>query len=325
MIPYTPAQAATHIPVIDLSGSFEQGGARSDVAKAIHIACRETGFFYVSSHGIPDALSAAQLEAGCRFFALPIEDKNAIDIAKMPHWRGYEGPGVQTLDEGSAADLKESFAVACDLPEDHPWVLEGVPGQDPNLWPEGLAGFKEQLLAYQAAVIDVGRHLMGSLACSVDLEYDDSADGLDEPRCDVRMLRYPPQPEDAPDNLLGAGAHTNWGSVTVLLQDTLSGLEVRNADGDWILAKPIPGTFIINIGQMMERFTGGIYKANLHRVRNGSPDKARYSVAAFFELEPHYRMGISPTCRQEGLDEDAFNLTVAENIEQMAQATDAAT
>lgn len=325
MIPYTPASAAKHIPVVDLSGSFDPGSARRDAAKAIHIACRETGFFYVSNHGIPEALSAAQLEAGRRFFALPIDDKNAVDITKTPHWRGYERPGVQTLDEGSAPDLKESFAIACDLPKDHPWVLEGVPGQGPNLWPEGLPGFKEQMLAYQSAVIDLGRHLMGLLACSVDLDYDFFSDGLADPQCGVRMLRYPPQPKDAPDNLLGAGAHTDWGSVTVLLQDALSGLEVRNADGDWILAKPIPGTFVINIGQMMERFTGGVYKANLHRVRNSSPDAARYSVAAFFELEPHYRMGIAPTCRPENMDEDAFNLTVAENIEQMARATHAAT
>ena len=324
MIPYTPAQAATDIPVIDLTGSFEPGAARDAVAAAIHRACRETGFFYVSGHGIDDALVEAEIEAAHQFFALPEEAKQAVHVSKSAHWRGYEGVGAQVLDEGSAADFKESFAIACDLPLDHPLVVSGVPGQGPNMWPEGLPGFREQMTAYQAAAIGLGRHLMGLLACSVELDYDHFADGLGEPQCGVRLLRYPPQPENAPDNMLGAGAHTDWGSITILLQDGSAGLEVRNADGDWILATPIPGTFVINIGQMMERFTGGIYRANLHRVRNGAPGKARYSVATFFELEPWYRMGVAPTCRSgegdEG-DEDEAALTVAEHIDQMVRAT----
>jgi len=324
MIPYTPPRAATHIPVIDLAGSFETGSAREEAAAAIHRACRETGFFYVSGHGVPGDLVEAQVEAARRFFALPEEAKRAVHVSKSPHWRGYEGTGAQTLDAGSAADYKESFAIARDLPPDHPLVLQGVPGQGPNMWPEGLPGFREQMEAYQAETIRLGRHLMGLLACSVELDYDYFADGLGEPQCGVRLLRYPPQPADAPDNMLGAGAHTDWGSITILLQDGLAGLEVRNADGEWILATPIPGTFVINIGQMMERFTGGIYQANLHRVRNGAPDQARYSVATFFELEAWYRMAVAPTCRAENTGEPEPGLTVAEHIDQMARASYAA-
>ncbi len=324
MIPYTPPGAATNIPVIDLTGSFEPGPARDETAAAIHRACRETGFFYVSGHGVALDLVTKQIEAAHRLFALPDDAKQAVHISNSPYWRGYQGPGAQKLDEGSPADHKESYSIACDLPEDHPWVVEGVPGQGPNQWPEGLPGFQEQMLAYQSEVIELGRHLMGLLACSVEVDYDYFADGLSDPQCGVRLLRYPPQPEDAPENMLGAGAHTDWGSITILLQDGSPGLEVRNADGDWILATPIEGTFVINIGQMMERFTGGIYKANMHRVRNGVPDKARYSVATFFELEPKYRMGVAPTCLEAGAEAPEFGRTIAEHIEQMSQASYAA-
>lgn len=321
MIPYTPPKAATRIPVVDLSGSFADGPDRAAAAAAIHRACRETGFFYVSGHGVDPVLIEGQIEAARRFFALDEAAKRAVERSRSPCWRGYEGMGAQMLDAGSAPDHKESFAIAVDLPADHPLVTAGVPGQGPNQWPEALPGFREQMLGYQAAMIGLGRHLMGLLAQSVELPYGFFADGLREPQCGVRLLRYPPQPEEAAGNLLGAGAHTDWGSITILLQDGRPGLEVRNADDDWILATPIRGTFVINIGQMMERFTAGIYRANLHRVRNGASDAARYSVASFFELEPLYRMARAPTCPPNAAFEGLAGLTVSEHIEQMARAS----
>jgi isopenicillin N synthase-like dioxygenase len=321
MIPYTPPRAVDAIPVVDLTGSFDAGAARDRVAADIHRACRETGFFYVSGHVVDPALVAGQIDAARRFFALPEDAKRAVWLGHSDCRRGYEGVGTQTLDAGSAPDHKESYAIAIDLPRDHPWVVAGVPGQGANQWPQGLPGFREQMLAYQAEMVRLGRHLMGCLAQSVELPYDHFASGLHEPQCGVRLLRYPPQPEAAARNLLGAGAHTDWGSITILLQDGRAGLEVRNADGDWILATPIPGTFVINIGQMMERFTAGVYRANLHRVRNGARDAARYSVASFFELEPLYRMGRAPTCPPDPAFDAAADLTIGEHIDQMARAS----
>jgi isopenicillin N synthase-like dioxygenase len=321
MIPYSPAKPATRIPVIDLSASFVDGAGRQVAAQAIHRACRETGFFYVSGHGVDPALVERQIEAAKSFFALDDRAKQAVAQRNSPCWRGYEGVGAQMLDPGSAPDHKESFGIAVDLAADHPLVLAGVPGQGPNQWPADLPGFRDQMLAYQAAVIALGRHLMGLIAQSVELRYDHFAEGLREPQCGVRLLRYPPQPQVAEGNLLGAGAHTDWGSITILLQDARPGLEVRNADGEWILATPIPGTFVINIGQMMERFTAGIYRANLHRVRNGASDTARYSVATFFELEPLYRIERAPSCPPDPAFEGLAGLTVSEHIYQMARAS----
>lgn len=320
MIPYTPARAATDIPVIDLAGS-EHGPARDAAASAIHRACRETGFFYITGHGVDPALTAGQIDAAKRFFALPAAAKQAVAIARSPWRRGYEGVGAQMLDAGSAPDLKESFAIAVEHDADDPLVRGGVTGLGPNQWPEDLPGFRDQMESYQAGMIRLGRHLMGLLALSVELPYDHFADGLDQPQCGVRLLRYPPQPDDAPGNQLGAGAHSDWGSITILLQDGNPGLEVRNTDGDWILATPLPGSFVINIGQMIERFTAGLYRANLHRVRNGVPDTARYSVASFFELEPRYRMGRAATCPANPDFEPDGSLTVGEHIEAMARAS----
>ena len=317
MIPYTPPRAATRVPLIDL------GHGDDAAATEIHRACRETGFFYVTGHGVEPALCEAQLQAARRLFALPDEAKRAVHVERSPCRRGYEGPGTQTLDEGSPADHKESFIVSNELGPTHPLVIAGVPNQGPNQWPAGLPGFRTQMLAYQAAMIGLGRRLMGLLARSVELPSAHFDDGLREPQCAVRLLRYPPHPADAGANLLGAGAHTDWGSLTILLQDGLGGLEVMNADGDWIRAAPVAGSFVINIGQMMERFTAGLYRANLHRVRNDAR-QARYSVATFFELEPLYRMVRAPTC--PAADDNAADdgLTIGEHIEAMARASYAA-
>lgn len=320
MIVYTPPGTADHIPLIDLAGSFDDAEAAKRVAWEIHKACRETGFFYVTGHGVGQALMDGQIAQTRSFFAQDDAAKRAVAVELSPCRRGYEGVGKQVLDAGSPADLKESFMLARDLPKDHPLVRAGVPMQGPNQWPAGLPGFREQMLAYQAEMIRLGRHLMGCLALSVELDADWFDDGLADPQCGIRLLRYPPQPERTDFNMIGAGAHSDWGSITILLQDDLAGLEVRDAAGEWLLAKPVAGTFVINLGQMMERFTSGIYHANLHRVRNNARDEARHSVATFFELEPTYRMAPAPTC--PGTDTPVPDaLTIGEHLEQMARAS----
>ncbi|WP_159979653.1 MULTISPECIES: isopenicillin N synthase family oxygenase [unclassified Novosphingobium] len=322
MIAYEPPRAATHIAAVDLSGSFADPVEQARAAREIHRACRETGFFYVTGHGVPQALLDAQIAQTLAFFAQNEAAKAAVSVELSPCRRGYEATGRQVLDAGSAADFKESFMLARDLPAHHPWVLAGLPMQGANQWPENLPGFRAQMEAYQAEMIRLGRHLMACLALSVDLAADWFADGLADPQVGVRLLSYPPQPQDALGNLLGAGAHTDWGSITILLQDDMAGLEVRGTDGDWIEATPIPGSFVINIGQMMERFTGGLYKANLHRVRNNHAARARNSVATFFELEPLYRMETAPTC-VTGADRGSLR-TIGEHLEDMARASYAA-
>ncbi|MDX3906122.1 MAG: 2-oxoglutarate and iron-dependent oxygenase domain-containing protein [Pigmentiphaga sp.] len=322
MILYTPPHAAREIPVIDLADSFSPELARREaVAWKIHQACRDTGFFYVANHGIPSDVLAAQLDEARRFFAQPLEAKMRIAMAHSPCHRGYDPMRSQTLDVDSPADLKEGFQFARDLAADHPLVVSGVPNHGPNQWPDGLPGFHEQMVDYQARVIALGRHLMRCLALSLELPESYFDAGLAEPMCSVRLLHYPPHPADAGFNQLGAGAHTDWGAITLLLQDDCGGLEVRNSDGVWLRATPIPDTFVVNLGDMVRRWTNNLYQSTLHRVMNNTSGRDRYSVASFFNPEHFTRVECVPTCRPADGEPDYAPCTVGEHIAEMFRLT----
>ena len=321
MIIYTPPADAPVLPIIDFSGSFSPDVAdRRAVAREVHKAARHTGFFYAAGHGIPQAVLDGQLEWTRRLFAMPDSAKQAVAISKSKCMRGYEQMGLQTLDQGSPPDLKESFMLARDLAPEHDYVRRGVPNHGPNQWPDNLPGFREQIETYQKHVEALGQHVMRCLALSLDLPESQFDDGFDEPMCTVRLLHYPPHPVTAADNQLGAGAHTDWGSITMLLQDANGGLEVRNAAGDWIRATPIPGTFVVNLGDMVRRWTNNLYHSTLHRVRNES-GRERYSVAAFFNPNFFYQVECLPTCRSEDQPPVYPVCTVGEHIAEMFRLT----
>jgi len=320
MIIYTPPSDAKELPVIDFTDSFSPDiEKRRRVAYEVHKAARHTGFFYAANHGIPQSVLDDQLAWTARLFALPVEKKAEVDIGKSKIMRGYERPALQTLDAGSPPDLKESFMLGRDLPADHPFVKRGVPNHGANQWPD-LPGFREQIELYTGHVISLGKHLLRCIALSLELPESQFDDGFDEPGCTVRLLHYPPMPADAAENQLGAGAHTDWGSVTMLLQDQLGGLEVRNADGSWIRATPIPGTFVVNLGDMIQRWTNDLYHSTLHRVLN-TANRDRYSVATFFNPNYFYRVECLPTCRPEQGEPRYAPCTVGEHITEMFRQT----
>lgn len=317
MILYTPAKAATTIPVIALTRSFAPDlGDRRAVGWEIHKACRETGFFYVSDHRVSAALMAAQLDWTARFFSLPMAAKRAIDFSQSARRLGYEPALRQVLDEGSAPDLKESYMYA---------VASKAAGERPapvieNLWPGSLAGFREQMLAYHAAIGELALHLMRCIALSLDLDENFFDPAFAGTPFAVRLLHYPPQDRIASGNQLGAGAHTDWGGITLLLQDEKGGLEVLNADGEWIGARPIPGTFVINLGDMLRRWTNDLYHSTLHRVVNTQSGKDRYSVATFFSPWPETEVACIPSCA-EGRLALYPPITAREHTAEMARRT----
>jgi isopenicillin N synthase-like dioxygenase len=305
MILYTPPQVATQIPIIDFDGAFSNRlDDRRRVAAAIHSACRETGFFYIANHRVPRSLIDAQFESARALFGLPIEQKLAIHMQHSRSNAGYEPIGGQVLDsqdasvEAAPPDLKESFYAGMELPDDHPRCREGLRGYGHNQWPAALPAFEPQQLAYQAAMCSLGNRLLAMIALSLEMPEDFFVSHY-EPYATttLRLIKYPPHPQAALANQIGAGAHTDWGGVTLLAQDDLGGLEVRNRAGDWLQATPIPDTFVVNLGDLMQRWTNDIYRSNMHRVKNNNAaGRDRYSIPFFYSPMPEAMIECVPSC-----------------------------
>ena len=282
------------IPIIDLASALHQGSANGPaVAHQMRQAAMATGFFYVKNHGVPAAMVAQQFELTRELMGLPLATRQSLSIHQSKTMRGFEGLGAQTLDETARPDLKESFYCGMAYPPNHPYVLAGYQSYGGNQWPTELPHAAAQCEAYIQAMLSLSRRLMQLLAISLDLPetYFDATSH--SPMVTLRMLRYPPHPADADDRTFGAGAHTDWGALTLLAQDAHGGLEVFLADGSWLPAAPVPDAFIVNLGDMMPRWTNGRYRSSMHRVRNTlSGGQERYSIPFFYE--PDYLASIMP-------------------------------
>jgi isopenicillin N synthase-like dioxygenase len=307
------------IPVIDLTGALVSGGPRSaDVARQFRAAAMASGFFYVRNHGIGATLVERQFDAARRLMALPPARREQLSIKNSPIMRGFEGLGAQTLDATMHPDLKESFYCGMDWPADHPYVQAGYQTYGPSQWPQELPEVRAQCEAYIAAMNALSLRLMQLMALSLDLPEDYFDAACKDPMVTLRMLRYPPHPEGADERTFGAGAHTDWGAVTVLAQDTHGGLEVQMPDGSWVAATPMAGTFVVNLGDMIPRWTNGLYHSNPHRVRNtfsgGAP---RYSIPFFYEPEYLARIVPVPGTVPEGEAPRHASCTAGEHLEEM--------
>jgi isopenicillin N synthase-like dioxygenase len=255
-----------------------------------------------------------------RFFKLPLAVKNRVAIAHSPISRGYEPIGHQTLDTNAAPDLKEGFYIGVERNADDPLVQAGIPNHGPNQWPADLPGWRNQMEQYFGLMMDLSRQLLRGLALSLQVEESYFDPMVDNPMAILRLLHYPPHPASAQPDQLGCGIHTDWGALTILLQDSVGGLEVRTADGAWVQATPIPGTFVINLGDMMARWTNDYYQSTPHRVMNRS-GKERYSLPFFFDANYHARVECIPTCQDTANPPRYPPITAGEHIMQMYRRT----
>ena len=276
------------IPIIDLAATRHDPYRRREAAMAIGAAARESGFFYVVNHDVPEALVDGAFAAARRFFALPVEQKLPL-LMKRGENLGYEPLEYQQLEASRPHDRKESFGIARDVAID-------AEIENARMWPAELPGFRDDVVAYHAAVVGLGAHLMSLIATSLDLPDDAFVEAYEGAHITLRLLRYPPDRGDALPDQIGAGAHTDWGGITVLAQDASGGLEVRDAHGAWMRAEPVPGAFVINLGDMMVRWTNERYRSTLHRVRSEARDHDRYSMALFYSPNPKTRIQCLPTC-----------------------------
>jgi len=264
------------IPVIDFS-AFET--EKKSVAQQINNACIEHGFFYIAGHGVSVSLQQSLETLSRCFFQLPETKKMEIAMYKAGSaWRGYF-PLNGELTSGKP-DLKEGIYFGTELATEDPRVKRGIPLHGANLFPEDPSGLREIVLDHMAAVTKVGHMLMRGISLSLGLDEDYFSEKYQQdPLILFRIFHYPTQRKT--EEQFGVGEHTDYGLLTILKQDAVGGLEIKNGDG-WIPAPPVENTFICNIGDMLDRMTGGLYRSTPHRVIN-STGKDRFSFPLFFD------------------------------------------
>jgi isopenicillin N synthase-like dioxygenase len=276
-----PASAGPiDLPKVDLAGFYASAQDRAAFLADLRRILHEHGFFYLTGHGVACSLIADAIRASKGFFALPQEEKLTIEMANSPHFRGYTPPGGEYTrgqrDWREQIDINTEAEAVAITPNTPPWKrLIG-----PNQWPAAQPELKPLLLKYQAEATRVAIEVLKAIAAAL---------GQDEtvfqevytplPNQLLKIIRYPGR--DIAEGSQGVGPHKDGGLVTVLLQDTVAGLRVQTEAGDWIDAPPIPGTFVVNTGELLELATGGYVRANVHDVVAPPAGVERFSVAFF--------------------------------------------
>jgi isopenicillin N synthase-like dioxygenase len=287
-----------HLPLIDLRASPDA------VACGIGEACRAHGFFYIVGHGIDESLGQRLEDLSHRFFALPEATKARFAMALGGRaWRGWFPLGGELT--SGRPDWKEGLYLGTELGAAHPRVAAGVPLHGPNLIPgdDVLPGLRQTLFAWMAEVTGLGHRVMQGMARSLDLPADYFARRYTaDPLILFRIFLYPSRPVPVGlDVRDGVGEHTDYGLLTLLRQDAVGGLQVHTKQG-WIEAPPVPQSFVCNIGDMLDRMTGGLYRSTPHRVRLNTSGRDRLSFPLFFD--PDFDARIAPI-RSAAIDDHA--------------------
>jgi isopenicillin N synthase-like dioxygenase len=268
------------IPVVDIT-LLREATAAADVARQLHAASQGLGFIYVTGHGIPERLIDAARDRAFEFFRAEPEAKATLQVSDKH--RGWIGPGGARMQDDAKADLKESFVWGWQdetgaTPEDH--ALRG-----PNRWPAFLPELETDAMAYFRAVHGVAHDLMRGFALGLGLDAEFFLKTSDRPLSRASFVYYPAQPEELGPDQFGVGPHTDFGVLTVLCQDDVGGLQVEDVNGDWLHAPPIAGSLIVNVADLLARWTAGAYKSTPHRVVNTS-GRERLSLVLAYDPNP---------------------------------------
>jgi len=300
---------ASGLPVVDI-GPFFAGaaGGKSQVAKQVARACEEVGFLIITGHGVPCETTEAMTASAREFFNLPVAEKARSAPKRADYPRGYSGLMAESLaysaGQKAPPDLKESLSIGqVDVPDDEYYRCpQAGLAFAPNIWPESPNGLREVWTAYFRAMERLAADVMRIFAVGLDLPEHFFDDKLDRHVSVLRALNYP-EPDGAPlRGQLRAGEHSDFGSLTILLQeDRPGGLQVRSRRGGWVDAHPVPDSFTVNIGDLMQMWTNDRWGSTVHRVAIPPPDKnagSRRQSIAFFQ-QPNYDALISclESCR----------------------------
>jgi isopenicillin N synthase-like dioxygenase len=279
------------LPVVNISALFSPANDRHSVATELRDACSEFGFFYIVGHGVDQQLQAHLSDLSRRFFDQPLAAKLEVDMSHGGRaWRGYFPVGAE-LTSGKP-DLKEGIYFGAELGPDHPMVQARTPLHGPNLFPARIPQFRETILDYIASMTRLGHALMSGISLGLGLKQSYFADAYTaDPLILFRIFNYPARSRYSHDEYaFGVGEHTDYGFLTILKQDMSGGLQIKSKS-QWIDVEPISNSFVCNIGDMLDRLTGGRYLSAPHRVQHrGEHD--RLSFAFFFD--PNFNAEIKP-------------------------------
>ena len=282
------------IPVIDVSALHsDDAAAKAALAREFAETYATTGFGYIANHGVDPALVERVFAASAAFHALPRRDKMAV--ALNAQHRGFIPINTSTdvnstLAEVTKPNQSESFMVMREDATDAPPVQRGDYLAGPNQWPD-LAGFRDDVMAYHNAMARLAAQLIEIVALALHTDPPTLSAAFEPPTTWLRLLYYPPSPPQASDDLYGSAPHTDFGCLTLLAQDDIGGLQVQTPAGHWVDAPRIPDTFVVNVGDMLHRWSNGRLRSTPHRVINRS-GKPRYSCPFFYD--PHVSTVIAP-------------------------------
>ncbi|MFK0189411.1 isopenicillin N synthase family dioxygenase [Kitasatospora sp. NPDC090308] len=281
-------QHPTSLPVIDLSLADGSPADRERLHRDLRAAATGVGFFQLTGHGVTPAETAALTSAMRAFFALPEADRLAVSNLNSPHFRGYTRTGDERT--GGRRDWRDQLDIGPELPPHVPapgepayWWLEG-----PNQWPAALPELRTATLHWIDRLDGVARRLLHALLASIGARpdfYDDAF--APHPHLRLKLVRYPGSAPDGPPQ--GVGTHKDYGFITLLLQDTVGGLQVERPDGTFLDVPPLDGAFVVNLGELLEVATDGYLKATSHRVVSPPGARERFSVPFFYNprLDAH--------------------------------------
>lgn len=273
-----------NLPVVDLAGLFTGNtDDKAKVAAALGDAARTSGFFYITNHGIPQEQIDALFAASKEFHEKPRRFKMKYWSGFTTHHRGYVPFEENGADFPKSIIYNEAWDMSFDAPDDHPDYLAQWRMTGPNIWPD-IPGWKDTVGGYYDAAFNLGLRLLDALALELGIDPEELTQHITYPTSQLRLLRYAENELPATKEITGIPAHSDFECFTLLLTGA-PGLQVMNAEDVWIEAPPIPGCFVVNIGDIFETWSGGEFKSTQHRVYNTG--KERYSMPLFFGLDYH--------------------------------------
>jgi isopenicillin N synthase-like dioxygenase len=298
----TSSPSACQIPVLDISAYLNnKPDACEALAAQLRDALEHVGFYYIRGHDVPQSLIDQVFAACARFHAQPLDAKMALranehNVGYMPV-NGYVSRSSR-VEKAMRPNLVEAFFVKRDLSPDHPDVRANIRYRCTNQWPApaALPGFRETVVAYCEAMERLGKRMLSVYAVALGLapHFFDAA--FTEPQYSLRMSHYPPA-ESGDAEQYGVAPHTDSSFLTMLAQSELPGLAIRMPTAGWVDAPVLPGTFLVNSGDMLRRWTNHRFLSTPHRVINRNANRHRYAIPFFFDATYNYPMACPPTCQ----------------------------